>query len=69
MENQNDRVTLLEELVAHQAKSIEELSQTVAEQWQIIDATAKKLEALTNRFLALEAVATPTPEITRPPHY
>ena len=63
------RIVELEEQLAHQARTIEELSATVARQWDALDAARRKLDALAERFLALEETALPAPEITRPPHY
>jgi len=65
----NDRVTALEELVSHQARTIEELSATIAAQWGELDRAKRKLDALTKRFLELEEASAPSHEITRPPHY
>lgn len=62
-------IVSLEEKLAHQAKTIDELSDTIARQWTEIDRMRQQLEALTKRFLELEAVAGPTPENTRPPHW
>jgi len=63
------RIVELEEQLAHQAKTIEELSTTVARQWEELDAARRKLNALAERFLALEEATLPGPEITKPPHY
>ncbi|MFX3947840.1 SlyX family protein, partial [Streptococcus suis] len=49
-----DRVTSLEILVTEQEKTIEELSAQIAEQWTVIEAMRRKLDALTDRFLVLE---------------
>ena len=63
------RLTELEEMVAHQSIALEELSQTVAKQWDEMDRMKRKLDALTARFLDLEDATAPAPEITKPPHY
>ena len=63
------RIVRLEEQLAHQAKSIEELSATMATQWEQLDAARRKLDALAERFMALEETTLPGPEITKPPHY
>ncbi len=62
-------ITKLEELVAHQSMTIEELSSTVAKQWEQMDKMRVKLDALTSRFLDLEDATGPAPEVTKPPHY
>lgn len=69
MNNPEDRVTRLEETVAHQAKTIEELSDQLAEQWKVVEQTRAKLDRLTERFLSLEEQSLDAPPITRPPHY
>ncbi|WP_062110891.1 SlyX family protein [Aureimonas sp. AU40] len=63
------RITELEIQVAHQNRTIEELSAEMARQGGEIDRLRKTLKVLAERFLALEEVATPRPEITKPPHY
>ncbi|MCB5203229.1 SlyX family protein [Neorhizobium sp. T786] len=69
MTDNDDRVTRLEELAAHQAKMIEELSDQLAEQWKIVEQTRAKLDRLTERFLSLEESSLDAPPITKPPHY
>ncbi len=48
------RLVQLEVLAAEQERLIEELSQEVARAWQVIERMQKKLDTLTERFLALE---------------
>jgi SlyX protein len=64
-----DRITKIEEIAAHQAKVIEELSDQLAEQWKVVDQLRNKLDRLTERFLTLEGQALEAPQITRPPHF
>ncbi len=64
-----NRISRLEELVAHQALTIDELSDQLAEQWKIIDALRNKHELLINRFAALEEQTFDAPADARPPHY
>lgn len=64
-----DRLTTLEIRASEQERTIEELSGQIAEQWKVIDRLQKKLEALTDRFMALEEQAAPSVEATKPPHY
>ncbi|MCJ8029088.1 SlyX family protein [Shinella yambaruensis] len=64
-----DRLARLEEHVAHQANTIEELSDQLAEQWRVVEQLRSKLDRLTERFLALEEGSLDAPAITRPPHY
>jgi len=70
MANQNEaRIITLEETVAYQAKTIEELSDQLAEQWKVVEQTRAKLDRLTERFLSLEEQSLDAPAITKPPHY
>ena len=64
-----ERITRLEEQVAHQNVTIEDLSQTISTQWNQLDKMRIKLDALTKRFLDLEEATAPAPENTKPPHY
>ncbi len=64
-----DRITTLEIRAAEQERTIEELSGQIAEQWRTIERMQKKLDALTDRFLALEEQARPDTPVTRPPHW
>jgi SlyX protein len=69
MNTSAERLTALEIRAAEQERAIEELSGQVAEQWKVIDGIRKKLDALTERFLALEEQAAPEVPVTRPPHW
>jgi len=69
MAEDNDRLTKLEEIVAYQAKTIEELSDQLTEQWKTVEQTRAKLDRLTERFLSLEESSLDAPQITKPPHY
>jgi SlyX protein len=64
-----ERLVKLEVIAAEQERTIEELSTLVAEQWKEIDRLRKKLDLLTERFLALEEQATPPAPVTKPPHW
>ena len=61
--------TELEELLAHQARTIEELSDQLAEQWKVVEQTRARLAVLTERFLTLEEQSHEAVPVTRPPHY
>lgn len=65
----SERLTRLEETVAYQAKTIDELSEQLAEQWKVLEQTRTKLDRLTERFLSLEEASLEAPAITKPPHY
>jgi SlyX protein len=64
-----NRVTALEEILAHQAKTIEELSDQLTEQWKVVEQMRSKLDRLTERFLTLEEQSLDAPANTPPPHY
>ncbi len=64
-----ERLRALEELTAHQAKAIEELSSEMAVQGEMLRRMQKKLDAFAERFMALEETVTPPAESTRPPHW
>jgi SlyX protein len=64
-----NRIDLLEEQIAHQTRTIEDLSEQLVEQWRIVDQIRSKLDRLTERFLSLEETTIDAPAITRPPHY
>ncbi|MBX8825420.1 SlyX family protein [Ochrobactrum sp. SFR4] len=68
-ENLSDRLTELEIRNAEQEKTIEDLSGEIAEQWKLITALNKKLNALTDRFLELEEQTAPEVSVTKPPHW
>ncbi|MDV4181099.1 SlyX family protein [Rhizobium brockwellii] len=69
MSDETNRITQLEEMLAHQTKTIEELSDQLAEQWKTVEQMRTKLDRLTERFLSLEEQSLEAPGITRPPHY
>ena len=63
------RIAALEEHVAHQDRTIEELSDQLSAQWKLVEQMRAKLDQLTERFLVLEEGTLEAPPITRPPHY
>jgi SlyX protein len=65
----DERLRALEELTAHQAKTIDELSAELALQGENLRRVQKKLDAMAQRFMALEETVTPAAESTRPPHW
>ncbi len=67
--NDEPRIIQLEILCAEQDKTIHELSAQIAEQWKTIDKMQRKLDALTQRFLALEEQSAPDVPVTKPPHW
>ena len=69
MKSAEERITDLEVLAAEQERVIAELSEQLAEQWKTVEALRKKLDALTDRFLALEEQTAPDVPVNRPPHW
>lgn len=69
MTMQDDRLTALEIRTAEQEKTIEELSDQIAEQWKVIERMQRKLDALADGFLALEERTAPDVPVTKPPHW
>lgn len=69
MSSEDDRLIALEIRSVEQEHIITELSDQLAQQWKVIDRLQKKLDALTERFLALEEQATPAAPVTKPPHW
>jgi SlyX protein len=67
--NLDERILALEEVNAHQSKTIEELSEQLVEQWRIVEQMRAKLDRLTERFLTLEEGVQQDVPVTRPPHY
>jgi SlyX protein len=65
----DERIIRLEMLVAEQERTIAELSEQLSEQWSLTEKMRKKLDALTERFLALEEQTAPDTPVTKPPHY
>lgn len=65
----SERLTTLEIRIAEQDKAIDELSEQIAEQWKVIERMQRKLDTLTERFLALEEQSAPDIPITKPPHW
>lgn len=68
-ETDNDRLTALEELTAHQAKTIDELSDQITEQWKTIDQMRRALERLGERLIGLEDRTVEAAPVALPPHY
>ncbi len=64
-----DRLTVLEMRNAEQERTIAELSDQLTAQWKTIERMQKKLDTLTERFLALEEQTLPETPVTRPPHW
>ncbi len=66
---EEDRLQALEEMAAHQAKTIDELSDQLAEQWKTVEQMRRALERLGERLIGLEERSTEPTPVTKPPHY
>ncbi len=64
-----DRIARLEAVLAEQERTIEELSGQLAEQWTVVDRLRRKLDVLTERFLAVEEQSGADVPVTKPPHW
>jgi len=64
-----DRIARLEMIVAEQERTIEDLSGQIAEQWTVVEKLRKKLDLLTERFLAVEERSGSDVPVTKPPHW
>ncbi len=62
------RIDALEERLAYQDETIEQLNQTITAQWKQIDALTRQLALLSERLQEAEANA-PAPANGRPPHH
>ncbi|MCY6382990.1 SlyX family protein [Hoeflea prorocentri] len=65
----DEQMARLEEHIAHQARTIEELSAEMEKQWSVVDRLERKQEKLIERLLALEERSAEETPVTRPPHY
>ena len=66
---EDERLVALEIRHAEQERTIADLSDQLARQWKTIERMQRKLDALTERFLALEERAAPEIPVTKPPHW
>ncbi|WP_028034555.1 SlyX family protein [Chelativorans sp. J32] len=64
-----DRLVKLEILAAEQERALGELSDQIALQWEQIERMQRKLDRLTERFLALEERTAPEIPVSKPPHW
>ena len=67
--NHETRLTAIEEQLAHQGVMIEELSETIAEQWKTIERLSRKLASLAERINEHEEAIGESFPVTKPPHY
>ncbi|QKV19742.1 SlyX family protein [Oricola thermophila] len=67
--NDTDRLDELEIIVAHQARTVEDLNEAVIRQDREIRRLEKLVEALVERFQAVEEQVSPDVPVTKPPHW
>jgi SlyX protein len=65
----DERIAELEAIIAHQQKTIDELSDQLAEQWKTLDRMGQSLRVLSERLLGLEEQTREPAPVTKPPHY
>jgi SlyX protein len=64
------RVTELELKLAHQEQALEDLSDMVTRQWQVIDRLEREVRRLSEQLVDLEGAGkTTAPKDAPPPHY
>jgi SlyX protein len=64
----SDRLNALETRIAFQDQTVEELNNTITEQWRLIDSLARRLTTLEEQVRAGSIIADPRTE-PPPPHY
>ncbi len=69
MNSEDDRLTALEMRTAEQERTIEQMSDQIADQWKTVERLQNRLDALTERFLTLEEQSAPAIEAAKPPHW
>jgi SlyX protein len=63
------RITELEMIAADQARTVDDLSSMIAQQWKVIEAMRKRLDEMSERFHSAEENALGRPENVKPPHW
>ena len=63
------RLVRLEELVAHQSTTIEDLSRQLADQWKLTERLRHEFSKLTNRFQNVQEAAIGSQQPQKPPHW
>lgn len=63
------RIMRLEEMVAHQQATIDDLSRLVGEQWQANERLRREIERLGETMEDLEERASGPVPVTKPPHW
>lgn len=64
-----NRLIELELKIVHQEKALEDLSDMVTRQWQVIDRLERELRRLGEQLVDLEDSGKATPKDVPPPHY
>jgi SlyX protein len=64
------RLATLEERIAHQDRAIEDLNQTITDQWKLIESLKRELGRLTDQMRDVEnALEQGSAKEPPPPHY
>ena len=69
MTSTEQRLIQAEETIAHQAKTIDELSAMVARQWDVIDTLERRVDHMIGRMSALEKNLPAPAASEKPPHW
>ena len=64
-----ERLTALEERLAHQDRAIEEMSALIADQWREIERLKRQLQSMDDQMAAVEQMARSGGTEPPPPHY
>lgn len=67
--NDQERLDELEIVAAHQARMIEELNETIVRQGKDLDRLERLIEALVERFRAVEDHVQGDVPVNKPPHW
>lgn len=68
-DTQEQRLVALEERLAHQDQTIEDLSTMIASQWREIDRLKRQLAMIDDQIAAVEQIARTGKAEPPPPHY
>lgn len=64
-----ERLTALEERLAHQDRTIEEMSALIADQWREIERLKRRMQLIDDQVAAVEQMARSEKAEPPPPHY
>lgn len=65
----HERLTTLEERLAHQDRTIEEMSGVIADQWREIERLKRQMQLIDDQIASVEQMARSGRAEPPPPHY